>query len=194
MAVAEAEGGHGDGAPGEQPVAEAFARNLYKLMAYKDEYEVARLHLDAVEQARVRATFGEGAKVYVMLHPPLLRALGMNRKLKLGPGFRPVLKALRAMRRLRGTKLDLFGLTAVRRVERALPGEYVALVARSLERLTPVTHPMVAQIAELPDLIRGYEDIKLAGVERFRAEAARLEDELARGARSGGFTLPMAQG
>ena len=64
------------GAPGETAIAEAYARGLFKLMAYKDEYEVARLHLDAVEQARVRGEFGEGAKVYVMLHPPLLRAHG----------------------------------------------------------------------------------------------------------------------
>jgi indolepyruvate ferredoxin oxidoreductase len=129
-----------------------------------------------------------------MLHPPLLRALGMKRKLKLGPWFVPVLRLLRAGRRLRGTKLDLFGLPRVRRVERALPREYRALVARSLERLTPVTHGTVAEIAELPDVVRGYEDIKLANVERFRGLAAELEDRLARGAQSGGFELPMARG
>jgi indolepyruvate ferredoxin oxidoreductase len=182
------------GAPGESAIAEAYARGLFKLMAYKDEYEVARLHLDAVEQARVRSEFGKGAKVYVMLHPPLLRALGMKRKLKLGPWFVPVLRLLRAGRRVRGTKLDLFGLPRVRRVERALPGEYRALVARSLERLTPVTHGVVAEIAELPDVVRGYEDIKLANVERFRGLAGELEERLARGAQSGGFELPMAQG
>jgi indolepyruvate ferredoxin oxidoreductase len=182
------------GAPGESAIAEAFARNLYKLLAYKDEYEVARLHLDAVEQARVRGEFGTGAKVYIMLHPPLLRALGLKRKLKLRTGVVPMFRVLRAMRRLRGTRLDVFGLPRVRRVERALPGEYRELMTRSLERLTPVTHATVAQIAELPDLVRGYEDIKLANVEKFRARAAELEAELAHGAQSGGFTLPMARG
>jgi indolepyruvate ferredoxin oxidoreductase len=182
------------GAPGETAVAEAYARGLFKLMAYKDEYEVARLHLDAVEQARVRGEFGDGAKVYVMLHPPLLRALGLKRKLKLRHTAVPTFRALRAMKGLRGTHLDPFGLTKVRRVERALPDEYRALVSRSLDRLTPATHGVVAEIAELPDMVRGYEEIKLANVERFRAAADELEERLARGVQTGGFELPMARG
>jgi indolepyruvate ferredoxin oxidoreductase len=191
MAVAATE--QQRGAPGETAIAEAYARNLYKLLAYKDEYEVARLHLDAVEEARREALFGADAKVYVMLHPPMLRAMGLDRKLKLGPWFTPVFKGLRAMRRVRGTKLDVFGRPEVRRVERALPDEYRALVARALEHLTPATHATVAQIAGLPDLVRGYEDIKLRNVGRFREEAARLEAELAAGARAGGFSLPVVQ-
>ena len=183
------------GAPGETAIAEAYAKGLYKLLAYKDEYEVARLHLDGVEQAKVRGEFGDGAKVYVMLHPPVLRALGLQRKLKLRSGvISPAFRMLRGMRRVRGTKLDVFGLPRVRRVERALPGEYRALVERSLERLTPVTHATVAEIAGLPDVVRGYEDIKLANVERFRTRAAELEERLAHGAQSGGFELPMVQG
>jgi indolepyruvate ferredoxin oxidoreductase len=192
MAVARGE--RERGAPGETAIVEAYARGLFKLMAYKDEYEVARLHLDAVEQARVRGELGPGAKVYVMLHPPLLRALGLRRKLKLGRWFVPVLRLLRAGRRLRGTRLDLFGLPRVRRVERALPDEYRALISRSLDRLTPVTHAVVAEIAELPDMVRGYEEIKLANVERFRVRAAELEEQLARGVQTGGFELPMARG
>jgi indolepyruvate ferredoxin oxidoreductase len=185
VARAEAAGG----APGETAIAEGYARGLFKLLAYKDEYEVARLHLDGLRDAQ------DGSKVYVMLHPPLLRALGMERKLKLRSGLvKPLFRVLRAGRRVRGTRLDLFGLPRVRRVERALPDEYRALVARSLDRLTPVTHATVAQIADLPDVVRGYEDIKLRNVETFRARAAELEDQLARGAQSGGFTLPMAQG
>ena len=192
VAVARAE--RERGAPGETAIAEAYARGLFKLMAYKDEYEVARLHLDAVEQARVRGEFGDGAKVYVMLHPPVLRAMGLKRKIKLGRTAAPTFRMLRAMKGLRGTRLDPFGHAEVRRVERALPGEYRALVARSLERLTPVTHGVVAEIAELPDVVRGYEDIKLANVVKFRAAALELEEQLARGAQTGGFELPMARG
>jgi indolepyruvate ferredoxin oxidoreductase len=182
------------GAPGETAVAEAFARNYYKLLAYKDEYEVARLHLDEIERAKLDATFGEDAKVYVMLHPPLLRSMGLDHKIKLRRTAKPMFRMLRSMKGLRGTKLDVFGMPKVRRVERALPGEYRELVQRSLQRLTPVTHATVAQIAELPDVVRGYEDIKLDNVERYREQAAQLEAQLAQGAQSGGFTLPMSQG
>ena len=74
-------------------------------MAYKDEYEVARLHLDAVQEARRDAEFGPGAKVEVMLHPPLLRALGLDRKLGVPQAAaRPLFTGLRAARRLRGTR------------------------------------------------------------------------------------------
>jgi indolepyruvate ferredoxin oxidoreductase len=163
-------------------IGEAYARGLYKLMAYKDEYEVARLHLDAVERARVTHEFGEGAKVHFLLHPPLLRALGLERKLKLGRWFVPAFRAMRAMRRLRGTPFDVAGLPKVRRVERALIGEYRALVAGALEHLTPETHQTVAAIAALPDMVRGYEEIKLRNVERFRAEAERLRSQLETGA------------
>ena len=175
-------------------IAEVYARGLHKLMAYKDEYEVARLHLDATERAKVTAEFGEGAKVYFMLHPPLLRALGLKRKLKLGPWFTPMFRLLRALRFLRGTPLDAFGLPKVRRVERRLIGEYRGLVERSLAELTPQTHATVAEIAALPDLVRGYEDIKLRSVERYRAEAERLERELSEGPKPAAakrFELPV---
>ena len=132
-----------------------------------------------------------------MLHPPLLRALGLERKLKLGPWFRPAFGALRGMRRLRGTPLDPFALPEVRRVERALIGEYRDLVGRSLEKLAPDTHSRVAEIAALPDVVRGYEDIKLRNVERYRSEAEKLERELREGPRekrSSRLELPVVQG
>ncbi len=121
------------------PIAEAYARGLHKLMAYKDEYEVARLYLDPAERARIAAEFGPGAKVRVLLHPPLLRALGVDRKLRLGPWIFPAFRGLRALRGLRGSVLDPFGHTEVRRVERALAGEYDALVAQALELLSRET-------------------------------------------------------
>jgi indolepyruvate ferredoxin oxidoreductase len=157
--------------PGHSELAEAVARQLHKLMAYKDEYEVARLHLDAVERAKLDAEFGDDAKVYFMLHPPLLRALGLKRKLKLGRWFVPAFRLLYRMRRLRGTRLDPFGRAEVRRVERELIDEYEAMVAESLTLLTPETHDAVVDLLELPDLVRGYEEIKLRNVTLYRKRA-----------------------
>ncbi len=85
---------------------------------------------------------------------------------------------LKRSRPLRGTPLDPFGFAEVRRVERKLIGEYEGLVEHALVHLDPSTHGTVAEIAGLPDMIRGYEDIKLGNVERFRAEAERLTREL----------------
>jgi indolepyruvate ferredoxin oxidoreductase len=143
-------------------------------MAYKDEYEVARLHLDTFEQARFRAEFGDRVRVQVLLHPPLMRAFGLDHKLRFGKSAKPLFRVLRAGRRLRGTPLDPFGVARVRRTERALIGEYQSLVATALSRLDATTAATVLQVAELPELVRGYEDIKLAGVKRMRARAAEL--------------------
>ena len=159
-------------------LAKAYADGLFKLMAYKDEYEVARLHLDSIEQARLHAEFGDDARVKVLLHPPLLRALGMKRKLRIGRSAVPMFRALRALRRLRGTALDPFGRTEVRRVERALIEEYRDLVGAALADLRPTTAAVVLQILQLPDMVRGYEHIKLANVERMRERAKELLHDL----------------
>jgi Indolepyruvate ferredoxin oxidoreductase, alpha and beta subunits len=160
--------------PGRTGLGEAVARHLFKLMAYKDEYEVARLHLDAALEAELHARFGQGIKVFWHLHPPLLRALGLEKKLKLGTWFRPAFQTLYALRRLRGTALDPFGRAEVRRVERALPGEYMQQIEATLRRLSPATHDAAVALAELPDQIRGYEQIKLDNVKRYREAAAAL--------------------
>ncbi|MEA2171280.1 MAG: indolepyruvate ferredoxin oxidoreductase, partial [Solirubrobacteraceae bacterium] len=157
---------------------QAVARNLYKLMAYKDEYEVARLHLDPVERARIEAEFGRGARVQINLHPPLLRAMGLKRKLRFGPWIDPALRSLYRMRRLRGTSADPFGRAEVRRVERALIGEYEQLVQWALAHLTPATHALCVEVAGLPDMIRGYEDIKLDNVARYRERVAELRTQI----------------
>jgi indolepyruvate ferredoxin oxidoreductase len=167
--------------PGHSELAEAVAHQLHKLMSYKDEYEVARLHLDAVERAKLNAEFGEDAKIYFMLHPPLLRAMGMKRKLKLGRWFVPAFRLLYRMRRVRGRRLDLFGHAKVRRVERALIGEYLDLVDEALERLTPDNHATALQLLELPDVIRGYEEIKLRNVVMFRKRADAILKRLRAG-------------
>jgi indolepyruvate ferredoxin oxidoreductase len=162
-------------APDSPELVHAVARGLHKLTAYKDEYEVARLHIEGL------ASLPRGSKVVFHLHPPLLRSLGMRRKLKLGRWFVPVLRALRHGRVLRGTFADPFGFARVRRVERQLPGEYMALIELATERLSPDTLDVALEVASLPDLVRGYEQIKLDGVERFRSRAAELTEELTQG-------------
>ena len=156
------------------PVALAYAKGLHKVMAYKDEYEVARLHLLSVEGARREAEFGPRPKVKILLQPPLLRALGLKRKLRFGRWAFGALRLLYLLRGLRGTWLDPFGKAKVRRAERALIAEYRDLVHAELDRLTPDGVTRAAQIAGLPDLVRGYEEIKLEGIAAFRREASRL--------------------
>ncbi len=159
-------------------VTEAVARNLYKLMAYKDEYEVARLSLDPQLTAEIEAQFGVGTRFAHRLHPPVLRALGMNRKISLGGrSFRPAFAALRAMRKLRGTKLDPFGRAEVRRVERALIGEYRQALTRALE-VADRGDSRLVELAALPDAVRGYEEIKLANVASYRKRQEELLREL----------------
>jgi indolepyruvate ferredoxin oxidoreductase len=163
-----------DAATGER-IGLAYATGLHKLLAYKDEYEVARLHLDPVEKARRDAEFGPDAAVSVMLHPPVLRAMGMNRKIRLkGRTADITFRALRAARGLRGTPLDVFGYAKVRRVERELVAEYQELVRTALDHLDARSAEQVVELAGLPDVVRGYEDIKLAAVERFREKASAL--------------------
>jgi indolepyruvate ferredoxin oxidoreductase len=142
-------------------------------MAYKDEYEVARLHLRPEVRTSIHAEMGE-ATVRYQLHPPLLRALGLRRKLSLGTWIEGPFRLLVSLRRLRGTLLDPFGYARVRRMERALVGEYRAMVERAVRDLTPDTHDRAVRVAGLPDLIRGYEGVKLRNVQRFREEARAL--------------------
>ncbi|MEU5761252.1 indolepyruvate ferredoxin oxidoreductase family protein [Nocardia sp. NPDC047648] len=164
--------------PGSTAVTEAVARGLYKLMAYKDEYEVARLSLEPALRAAVHAEFGPGARIAYRLHPPLLRALGMRGKIELGPWFHPVFRLLAAMRRVRGTRLDPFGYARVRRMERALIEDYCATMSAVMANLHPDSLETAVEIAELPDLIRGYEMVKLAAVDSYRARQKELVGRL----------------
>jgi indolepyruvate ferredoxin oxidoreductase len=164
--------------PGSTTLAEAVARNLYKLMAYKDEYEVARLHLEAAARATLEAEVGSDVKVSYNLHPPVLRSMGLDHKIRLGPWFTPVLGTLGKGKRLRGTPLDLFGYARVRRVERQLVKDYRRTIEQAVGRLDRANHDSVVALAGLPDLVRGYEDVKLANVERYRAEFDRLRSDL----------------
>ncbi len=160
--------------PKEARLSEAVARYLFKLMAYKDEYEVARLHLKPEVTRALAAEFPEGVRIQYHLHPPILRALGWKRKIRLGKWFDGVFRLLVSLRGLRGTALDPFGYAEVRRVERQLIGEYRRLIEKALADLSNGTYERAVQLANLPDLIRGYEQIKLQNVLRFRNEVRTL--------------------
>ncbi|MFJ4815028.1 indolepyruvate ferredoxin oxidoreductase family protein [Streptomyces sp. NPDC088801] len=163
---------------GSTELTEAVARHLHKLMAYKDEYEVARLALDPVVDDHITATFGSASRRSYRLHPPVLRAAGMKRKVALGSWFRPILGLLRTLRRVRGTRLDVFGLQHMRRIERQLVDEYRESINAALGLLNEENLAEVRRLAELPDAVRGYEGVKLANVERYRADKAGILREL----------------
>ncbi|WP_203000150.1 indolepyruvate ferredoxin oxidoreductase family protein [Frankia nepalensis] len=180
---------------GSTRLAEAVARGLHRLLAYKDEYEVARLHLRFHADVRAAAAAAgtdhadirDGAVAAPAgprgprwpwglgglrwhLRPPLLRALGVNRKIRVGgPLGVLALRSLVGLRRLRGTPFDPFGYTALRRTERALIAEYRAAVLATLPGLTAATAETALAVAGAAELVRGYERVKLASVDAFRA-------------------------
>ena len=166
--------------PGHEGLVESVARNLYQLMAYKDEYEVARLYLKPSWREQIAATFEAPVKVSLNLHPPVARRFGRRRKLRLGPWFGPALRVLRAGRRLRGTRLDPFAIQRSRREERDLIGWYGDLLDQALPALRPANAEVVAQIARLPEQIRGYEGIKTRNAAAARERAAELLGQLSR--------------
>jgi indolepyruvate ferredoxin oxidoreductase len=151
----------------------AVAVHLHRLMAYKDEYEVARLLLLPEARARYEHVGGAGTRVTHHLHPPVLRAVGMRRKLRLRRSARPLLRVLRLGRPLRGTPLDPFGYAEVRRVERAMIPEYITAVDRLAAGLTAERLGEATEIASLPDRVRGYESLKLRRAAEYREELAR---------------------
>ncbi len=153
---------------------EAAARGLHRLTAYKDEYEVARLLTDPAFEAALAAEVPGGVRQRYRLHPPVLKALGRNKKIAFGPWMKPVLQALARGKVLRGTPLDPFGRTGIRRLERALRDEYRAMVLTLARGLTARSHPTAVAAAAAADLVRGYEDVKLANVDRYRARLAEL--------------------
>jgi indolepyruvate ferredoxin oxidoreductase len=159
---------------GHTAFSEGVARHLFKLMTYKDEYEVARLHLESALPAQLAAEYPDGVTVHYNLHPPFLRALGWQKKIKLGFWFNGAFRLLTRMKGLRGTAFDPFGRAEVRRVERALIGEYRALMEKAMAGLSPESYERAAKLANLPDLIRGYEEVKLRNVQRFRDEVRAL--------------------
>ena len=158
--------------------AEAVAKNLFKLMAYKDEAEVARLSISGELQRAITEEFGPDVRVGWKLHPPVLRAMGMNRKITLGPWAAPVFRVLYATRHLRGTALNPFGIGVVRRLERDLIAQYIEGLDTIIAIANPDDYATVVDIAALPDMIRGYEHVKLQNAQKYAERRAALLKQL----------------
>ncbi|MFZ0207370.1 MAG: DUF6537 domain-containing protein, partial [Roseiarcus sp.] len=165
-------------APGRSGFATAVARYLFKLMAYKDEYEVARLYTDGSFRDQVARTFEGDLRFEFHLAPPLLarkdHVTGEAKKMRFGPWMMQGFRALAALRGLRGTRFDIFGRTAERREERALIGEYEALLRELIATLTSDNHALAVSLAALPEKIRGYGHVKMGNLAKVREEWARL--------------------
>ena len=174
---------------GATRLTEAVARYYFKLLAIKDEYEVARLHSDPAFQQKIAAQFEGDYKLNFHLAPPLLAkpdpVTGKVRKISFGPWMLSAFGVLARLRFLRGTALDVFGRTEERRMERALIGEYETLVDELLSRLSADNHALAVELASLPEEIRGYGHVKARNVEAARSRQAALLARL-RGQSPGG--------
>ncbi|MBS0303065.1 MAG: indolepyruvate ferredoxin oxidoreductase family protein, partial [Proteobacteria bacterium] len=152
-----------ESALGKTSLTDAVARGLFKLMAYKDEYEVARLHSDPQFLARIEGMFEGDFKLNYHLAPPLLakrNEKGELIKQKFGPGMLRNFRILARLKGLRGTALDVFGRTEERRTERALIGEYRASIEQVLQSLSADNHATALEIARIPEQIKGYGHVK----------------------------------
>jgi indolepyruvate ferredoxin oxidoreductase len=159
-------------------LAEAVARYYAKLLAYKDEYEVARLYTDGAFRTKIEAMFEGDYKLVFHLAPPLLAKpdprTGEPAKMTFGPWVLKLFGILSKFKGLRGTTFDIFGRTAERRMERALIEEYEQTVGTLLAGLTRENHALAVEIASLPETIRGYGHIKAKSVEIARKKLAEL--------------------
>ena len=164
--------------PGASRLAAAVARGAFKLMAYKDEYEVARLHADPKFLASIAERFAGGYRLNFHLAPPLFARrdpeTGRLVKRAFGPWVLPAFRLLAALRGLRGTVFDVFGYTRERRAERALIADYERLADELAAGLAPANHALACDLAALPERIRGYGHVK----ERAIAEAKTLEADM----------------
>ncbi len=174
-------------APGKTGLADAVARYLFKLMAYKDEYEVARLYTDGAFEQQVRNTFGgDDLRFEFHLAPPLLAprdpATGLPRKMSFGPWLLPAFRVLAKLKFLRGTALDPFGRTAERRTERKLIADYETMLDEVLARLTPQNHQLAVGLAAIPEKIRGFGHVKQRHLAAAKADEAALFEQFRAGA------------
>jgi len=169
-------------APGKQGLAEAVAHYLFKLMAYKDEYEVARLYTDGTFLKQVEQSFaGENLRFEFHMAPPLLakvdKMTGEARKMSFGPWMLKAFGLLKHFKVLRGTPLDPFGYTAERRTERRLIADYDAMLGEILGKLTPENHPVAVGLATIPEKIRGFGHVKARHLAAAKSDEAALLDQ-----------------
>jgi indolepyruvate ferredoxin oxidoreductase len=162
-------------------LAEAVARYYFKLLAYKDEYEVARLHSDAAFHARIAARFEGDYRLNFHLAPPLLAkpdpVTGVPKKSSFGPWMKTAFSLLAKLKGLRGTAFDVFGRTEERRTERALVGEYEQLVDELLGKLDaqdPGRHALAIELASIPEDIRGFGHVKMRHLKAARDKWQQL--------------------
>ena len=164
--------------PGATALTEAVARYHFKLLAVKDEYEVARLYAETDFVARVAAQFDGDYKLVFHLAPPVFNkpdpATGEAKKSVYGPWMLRAFRVLAKLRRFRGTPLDIFGRTAERRMERALIGEYEKLVDELVAALSPHNHALAVELAEIPEHIRGFGHVKERHLKAAKAREAEL--------------------
>src|SRR5579883_1602688 len=177
-AVAAVETAEKTRARGRSGLAEAAARSLFKLMAYKDEYEVARLYTEAAFRAKLDRQFTGDFRLGVHLAPPLFArrdpATGELRKREYGPWVFSAFRLLARLKGLRGTAFDLFGYTAERQRERRLIGEYEAVLAELAAGLDAENHALAVAIAGLPEHIRGFGHVKERNLRKAKAREAEL--------------------
>jgi indolepyruvate ferredoxin oxidoreductase len=168
--------------PGETGFTEAVARYLYKLMAIKDEYEVARLYTRTSFIERTRAMFEGDARLYFNLAPPILgrrdKVTGAPRKQEFGPWMLHVFRLLAGLRGLRGTALDLFGRTEERRQDRAILREYEALIGDLCGRLDASNRAVTIELAALPEQIRGFGHVRARHIAHALQRRRELIDQL----------------
>jgi indolepyruvate ferredoxin oxidoreductase len=169
-------------APGSTELTEAVTKNLFRLMAYKDEYEVARLYTDGSFAAKLSEKFDDDVRLKFHLAPPIFgrrdKATGHLRKQEYGGWMIHAFRLLARLKFLRGTALDPFGRSAERRAERKLIADYLAMVDQHVANLERERIPLLTKIARLPETIRGYGHIKDASIEKAMTEKARLMAEL----------------
>jgi indolepyruvate ferredoxin oxidoreductase len=175
--VAEVRAAEATVGAGEYLLTEAVAKNLHKLMAYKDEYEVARLYADPAFIEKIRGSFEGDWKIKMHLAPPSTSkkdAHGHLVKKQYGPWMMSAMRVLTRFKFLRGTALDPFGRTEERKMERALIGEYEALVRELIGGLSAQKMPLALELANLPDSMRGYGHIKENNVKAAKVKWEKL--------------------